>query len=209
MFTQLLSIPKDDITNLTKLAKIANFANIVNCGALSPNLPFLSSRAFLDISEYFITPAMFLRAREEERHILYINILIWLGIGRWSSKTTPTFRASSLMVDTTRWLMFIWSSEGEFIKSNLEWKKDYHSLFGFYVYNSTWYGVVNRQHISCNHVRGTWLRSPRVRCKGWTVGDLVQSPVGFRATNHYLLKAIVDVRLEPLKNCFRKAKLSL
>jgi len=28
-----------------------------------------------------------------------------------------------------------------------------------------------------------------------------QSTVGFRATNYYLLKAIPDVRLEPLKNC--------
>ena len=36
--------------NWQKIAKIANFANIVNCAALSPNLPFLSSRAFLDIS---------------------------------------------------------------------------------------------------------------------------------------------------------------
>ena len=36
--------------NSQNIAKIANFANIVNCGALSPNLPFLSSRAFLDIS---------------------------------------------------------------------------------------------------------------------------------------------------------------
>ena len=39
------------------------------------------------------------------------------------------------------------------------------------------------------------------------MGDLVQSPVGFRATNYYLLKAILNVRLEPLKNCVRKAKL--
>ena len=32
------------------MAKIANFAKIVNRAALSPNLPFLSSCAFLDIS---------------------------------------------------------------------------------------------------------------------------------------------------------------
>ena len=52
MFTHLLSIPMDDLIwrNWQKIAKIANFANIVNCGALSPNLPFLSSCAFLDIS---------------------------------------------------------------------------------------------------------------------------------------------------------------
>ena len=36
--------------NWQKIAKIAYFGNIVNCGALSPNLPFLSSRAFLGIS---------------------------------------------------------------------------------------------------------------------------------------------------------------
>ena len=53
MFTQLLS-PMDDWTNLTKLAKNRQnrqFANIVNCGALSPNLPFFSSRAVVDISD--------------------------------------------------------------------------------------------------------------------------------------------------------------
>ena len=49
----MVSIPIDELIsrNWQNIAKIATFAKIVNRGALSPNLPFLSSRAFLDISE--------------------------------------------------------------------------------------------------------------------------------------------------------------
>ena len=52
MFTRVVSIPMDELIwrNWQNSAKIANFAKIVNRAALSPNLPFLSSCAFLDIS---------------------------------------------------------------------------------------------------------------------------------------------------------------